>query len=289
MQFIVLHPEALRPELVEYENVEEMAKHEFEHGEVQKDRDGLPSGIFLAYHADVESPDIAMLYQPSATENRADKQDMLQNVCINGETIGVPGVFMNGEFYFGTVAFANYKPDYQNMKTNDDVPVQLKSASKDDMKYVKQFLNECMVVNGTRHIRVEAIAEEQNREPVTVFQVTKTGIKEIQAQGFETMLGVIGMRPHLLPETATEFNGHKDYMLFNKGEGDVVLECKVGDKVLRATEGSVLAKSDDYLRFLPMASSEKQQMRKELSECLINMKASVDISSDTTKGKERTI
>ena len=194
----MLYPQNNKVEKVSYKNIQEFAEKETEQKEFddyqfvgdyayEKGKEyvsklatipGSPYGCLVHMEKGSDSV-LVMLTQPDAYETYAGKQKMQQNVCLNGETIGVPGVFMNGEFVFGTVGFSRL-----NLKTGN-----FDSVQESDKGLIKEFIRNTLVKNGSRRSR-----EMENKEEKIEGVMVKDGvIQNVSVKGHWTLKDKLGI------------------------------------------------------------------------------------------------
>lgn len=266
MEFFVLHPESDKLEKVSYKDVEEF-------GEKETELSGFDSYISVADYAReegkkyvprvLEAPGfhqmlwteegqdtgVVMLVQPEAFETSAGVQTMQQNVCLDGETIGVPGVFMNGEFVFGTVGFAR-------LTLQEDIV----SIRDEDEKRISAFLEQSLVKNGARHKR------DMEDGDVEGFIIQNGVLKNATIKGSYDLREQVGIRAHEPLNTEA----------YNK---EVLL--------IHGSKGTGVYKTDNKGHLVSMTDEEKAVLRNELAERLEAGVKEVGIETKT--GKEQNL
>lgn len=282
MDFFVLHPESEKIEKVSYKDIDEFGKKETEHGEFEDyrpvtnfayeknkeyrstllDMQGSPFLLSAIMEKDSDLL-LIMLTQPNAYETYAGVQNMQQNVCLSGETIGMPGVFMNGEFVFGTIGFVN-----MNVKTG-----QYESVRDEDKSLVKEFMKNCLVKNASRHDR----DDEMMCEKVDGLLIKDGSIVSVSVKGDWTLKNKLGIRSH-------------NDMYKRKYDEEHIIYYADGNKDNVFIKGNmykgpaIIVGYDKNEGICSMSVEEKKVFRKILRDGLV--KSDRKIISEVSKGKD---
>ena len=282
MDFFVLHPESDKIEKVLYSDIDEFGKMEAEHSEFEDyrpvtdfayekgkeyrsallDMQGTPFLLSAVMEKDSDLL-LIMLTQPNAYESHAGIQDMEQNVCLNGETIGTPGVFMNGEFVFGTIGFVN-----MNVKTGN-----YESVTDENKSLIKEFMKNTLVKNASRHNR----DNEKMCEKVDGLMIKNGSIVSVSVKGHWTLKDKLGVRSH-------------DDIYRRKYDDEHVIYYADGNRDNVFIKGNmykgpvVIVGYDKNEGICSMSADEKKEFRKLLRDGLV--KNDMKIISEVSKGKE---
>ena len=266
MKFIVLHPEAYKPEVVEYKNLVDCAENEFESKRISS------SNTLQMISQDIYPGNkrsfLVMIEQPL---DFTTKDTMMQNICLDDKRSMNTG---GKKLIYGTVAFVR-----------EDSNLRIASVNDEDIEKVKDLMKENLSMNELRYLRLKALTNEQNREPVSALQVKDGIVKEVKIQGIETIMGEMGCRNHI-PPTVYNFKDFKNFVVFDSQQNNEGIELDVKGVKVKCSNGCILAKKDERFSFLEMTSEEKQQMRKELASCMINKKNVMDISVNKEDGNQ---
>ena len=283
IDFFVLYPQNNKVEKVSYKNIQEFAEKETEQKEFddyqfvgdyayEKGKEynsklaaipGSPYGCLVHVEKGSDSV-LVMLTQPDAYETYAGKQKMQQNVCLNGETIGVPGVFMNGDFVFGTVGFSRL-----NLKTGN-----FDSVQESDKGLIKEFMKNTLVKNGSRRSR-----EMENREEKIEGLMVKDGvIQNVSVKGYWTLKDKLGINCR----EEVQKKQYNDNYVIVYAEGDKN-NIKLGDRTY--TGPVAVFKKGRTSDYVSMTIEEKKDFRKILREGM--EKKDVTIEVEVSKSNEK--